>query len=232
MRSTPITNGQLLGNIVALAAVIMSLSCGGSSTGPAGAAKVFDAVVDFSSTTNADSSAWSYRYQNGLTRDGHYSLLPAFGRDVIETWTPTDPDAWRAQGYLPAIGVNRTGSDVTIIGTGLTWPAGTMLVHPGSGQLVILTWKAPSEVTATISFSFTSLHATCGNGIAWFVERNDGGATLAFGTVISGASSSSRTLSGVVVHAGDRINFVVDPNSDFVCDSTMLTATITTAGTP
>jgi hypothetical protein len=207
----------------------MALSCGGSSTGPGRSLKVFDAVADFSSTTNADSSVWSYRYQNGLTRNGNYSLLPAYGSDVIETWTPTDPDAWRVQSYLPAIGVNRTGADVTIIGTGLTWPAGAMLVHPGSGQLVILTWTAPSEATAAIDFSFRSLHAACGNGIAWFVERNNDGGTLASGSLVSGVSSGDRNLAGVRLHAGDRINFVVDPNSDFVCDSTELTATVTTS---
>jgi len=229
MRPTPITRGWRLGIIVTVAGAVMSLSCGGSSTGPGGSLKVFDAVADFSSATNADSSVWSYRYQNDLTRGGHYALLPAYGQDVIETWTPTDPDAWRVQSYLPAIGVNRTGADVTIIGTGLTWPAGTMLAHPGSGQLVILTWTAPSEARATINFSFTSLHATCGNGIAWFVERNDDSATLASGTIPRGASSGAHSLSGVRVRAGDRINFVVDPNSDFICDSTKLTATVTTS---
>src|SRR5439155_911306 len=104
-----------------------------------------------------------------------------------------------------------------------------MLVHPGGGQLVILSWLSPSDGTAAIDFSLTGLDAACGNGIAWFVERNDGGATLASGSIGSGGSSGSRLLSGVSVRAGDRINFVVDPNSDFVCDSTKLTATITTS---
>ncbi|HYU29309.1 MAG TPA: hypothetical protein VEK83_09795, partial [Gemmatimonadales bacterium] len=60
MRPTPITRGWRLGIIVTVAGAVMSLSCGGSSTGPGGSLKVFDAVADFSSATNADSSVWSY----------------------------------------------------------------------------------------------------------------------------------------------------------------------------
>ncbi len=207
----------------------MSLSCGGSSTGPGGSLKVFDAVADFSSTTNTDSSVWSYRYQIGLTRGGHYALLPAYGHDVIETWTPTDPDAWRVQSYLPAIGVNRTTSDDSIVGTGLTWPRGAMLVHPNYDGLVVLTWRSPSAAVVTVEFSFTSLHRVCGDGIDWFVERNSDVATLGSGSLDPGGSTDTHRLTDVRVQAGDRINFIVGPRGGYACDSTQLTATITTS---
>jgi len=187
-----------------------------------------DAVAGFSSTTNTNSSTWSYRYQNGSTRDGNYFLLPEYGPDVVETWTPTDPDAWRVQGYVPALGVNRTGSDATI-GTGLTWRNGTMLVHPGAAGLVVLSWLSPSEATAAISFTFSDLDTNCfADGIDWFVERNNEAATLSSGSLNDGGSSGPLSLTGVPVHVGDRINFIVGPRSNYYCDSTQLIASIAT----
>jgi len=235
MKLIRITNGPLLGIVLAVAGPLLSLSCGDSSTSPGGTTspgatpKVFDAVADFSSTTNSTSSTWSYRYRDGLTRDGTYRLISSYGPAGPAAWMPTNPGAWSVGGFVPAIGVNRTATDATYEGSSLTWPKGTMLVHPGANQLVVLSWLSPSDATAAFDFSLTSLDATCGNGIAWFVARNDSGATLASGSIGSGGSSGSRSLSSVSVRAGDRINFVVVPNSDFLCDTTKLTATITTS---
>ncbi len=211
--------------------VLFLAACGKDSTAPVGPgeANSYDAVADFSSTTNASSNTWSYRYKDGLTRDGSYTLISSYGPAGSGAWIPTNPGAWSVGGFVPAIGVNRTASDATYEGSNLTWPKGTMLVHPGGNQLVVVSWLSPSDGTATIEFSFTSLDATCGNGIAWFVERNDHGATLASGSIPRGGGSGSLSLTGVRVRAGDQINLVVDPNSDFVCDSTRLTATITTS---
>ena len=210
-------------------AVLLSLACGDSPTGSGATPRSFDAVANFSSTANTSSSTWSYRYKDGLTRDGTYTVISSYGPAGPGAWVPTNPGAWSVGGFVPAIGVNRTAADATYEGSNLTWPKGTMLVHPGANQLVVLSWLSPSGGTAIIEFSFTDLDATCGNGIAWFVERNDAGATLASGSIPSGGGSDSRSLSGVSVRAGDRINFVVDPNSDYLCDSTKLTATITTS---
>jgi hypothetical protein len=197
---------------------------------PPSATHTYDGAADFSSTTNTNTSTWSYRYKNGSTRDGSYALLPAYGADVVDTWTPSDPGAWRVEGYLPALGVNRTGGDVTI-GTAVTWRQGTMLVHPGIDQLVVLSWLSPSDATVTISFSVTSLHAVCdgGDGVEWFVEQNSGATTLSSGSIDKGSSTGSRTLSGVQVRAGDRISFIVGPRSNYFCDSTQLIATITSS---
>src|SRR6266581_330426 len=230
-------SGPLFRIALAVCGSLLSLSCGDSSTSPGATLKVFDAAADFSSTTNSSSSTWSYRYQNGSTRDGNYPLIPAYGPDAVDTWIPSDPGSWRVDRYLPAIGVNRTGGDVTIddrtIGTLVIWQRGTMLVHPGSDQLVVLSWLSPSAATVTISFSFANVHvAVCepGDGIEWFVDQNsDAATTLSSGSVDRGGSTGSRTLSGVHVRAGDRINFIVGRRSNFLCDSTQLTATITTS---
>ncbi len=216
-------------NIVCVAGAL-GLACeqNPAAPAPAGVTHTYDIVAEFSSTLNSDTSVWSYRFQSGQTRDGNYQLVPAFGADTVETWSPSDPGAWRVQGYLPSVGVNNTGTDITVAGTGVNWPNGTMLVHPGSDQLVVVSWLAPSDGIANISFSFTSRHAVCGDGIQWFVEQNGAAATLSTGFIDPGASTGSRSVSGVRVRAGDRINFIVGPRGGNGCDSTQLTATITT----
>ncbi len=216
-------------NIVWVAGAL-GLACEQNPAAPssAGATHTYDVVADFSTTSNSDTSVWSYRYQIGFARDGNYLLLSGYGPDVIEQWTPIDPGAWRAQGYLPAIGVNATTSDDSIIGTGLTWPRGAMLVHPNYDGLVVLTWRSPSAAVVTVEFSFTSLHRVCGDGIDWFVEHNSDTATMGSGSLDPGGSTGTRRLTGVRVQAGDRINFIVGPRAGYACDSTQLTATITT----
>ena len=193
-----------------------------------------DAVAGFSSTTNTNSSTWSYRYRDGLTRDGNYLLLPDYGQPVdAANWSPTSPDFWSVAHYVPVIGVNRTGSDVTYAyssGAPLVWRNGTMVVHPGASGLVVLSWLSPSEATASISFSFTDLDTNCfADGIDWFVERNNDAATLSSGYVNDGGSSGPLSLAGVPVHVGDRINFIVGPRSNYYCDTTQLIASIATA---
>ena len=66
----------------------------------------------------------------------------------------------------------------------------------------------------------------CGDGVLWFVERNGGADTLASGTIANGGASGAQSLTGLVVSAGERINFIVDDNGGWACDSTLLTATI------
>lgn len=42
------------------------------------AAIIYAVVDDFSTTTNSDTSTWSYRFSNDLARDGVYPLLTTF----------------------------------------------------------------------------------------------------------------------------------------------------------
>jgi hypothetical protein len=194
----------------------------------------YDAVADFSSSTNTNTSSWSYRYQTGTVRDGIYPLLPTFTA-AAGTWSPTNPGAWTLGGTIPEIGVNQTGSDATFIpgpGSGpFTWPNNTMSVHPGPAELVVLSWLSPASSLFDINFSFSSLDPNGGNGIAWFVDLNT--TNLSSGSYLDGGASGTMNLNNIFVNAGDRINFIVDPNGDYFFDSTKVTATINSvAGVP
>ena len=83
-------------NIVCVAGAL-GLACeqNPAAPAPAGVTHTYDIVAEFSSTLNSDTSVWSYRFQSGQTRDGNYQLVPAFGADTVETWSPSDPGAWR-----------------------------------------------------------------------------------------------------------------------------------------
>jgi hypothetical protein len=193
----------------------------------------YDAVADFSSSTNTNASTWSYRYRTGTVRDGNYALLLNFTA-AVGSWSPANPGAWTVGGNLPEIGVNQTGGDVTYIGgPAFTWPNHTMSVHPGNLDLVVLSWLSPASSFYDINFSFSDLDPNGGNGIAWFVERNSSLDTLSSDSFPNGGASGTMDLNNIFVNAGDRINFIVDPNGDYFYDSTKVTATISSvAGVP
>ena len=207
-----------IGHTLLAAIGFVHVGCTQESTAPAShTTHTYDAAADFSSTSNTDSSRWSYRYQNGSSGVGAYSVIPAFGPDVVDRWTPTDPGAWRVDGYLPGLGVNRSGADATIddatIGTLVTWQKGTMLVHPGPNLPVVLSWLSPSDATITIGFSFASAHiAPCapGDGVGWRVELNGSATTLRSGSIDRGGDTGPQTLAGVRPAVADGFSACVN----------------------
>jgi hypothetical protein len=66
-----------------------------------------------------------------------------------------------------------------------------------------------------------------GNGIRWFLEKNNASSTIRSGTLGNGSASGSQTVTGLAVVPGDRINFIVDPNGDYSFDSTRIAGSIT-----
>src|ERR1051325_572704 len=191
----------------------------------------YDAVSDFSSTLNSSATRWSYRYAAGTVRNGSYSLLPNYGS--MGVYSPPDPGLWNTGAQIPLVGVNQSGGNVHLtIGPAFTWPNGTMLVHPGYGGLVVVSWLSPITAPVNISFSFSDLDPNGGGGINWFVERNNSSSTLGSGGFNNGGACGPQTLTGISVAAGDRINFIVDPKAAPEYDSTQLTATITQVPEP
>jgi hypothetical protein len=191
-----------------------------------------NAVADFSNTTNTDTSTWSYRYSpTDVNRDGNYDLLTVHS-DTRPYWNPPTPYWGPAPGGIPGVGVNRSGSPIPNASDlpQFTWPDGTIWMHPPAGNtLAVVSWLSPLSGLVDIGFTFSDLDPNGGNGIAYYVDRNDSTGQLAGGTLANGGSSGSLSLTNVAVNIGDRIHFIVDPgaggNADF--DSTALTAIIT-----
>jgi MYXO-CTERM domain-containing protein len=198
-------------------------------------AQTYSAAADFSTTNNTASSTWSYGQSSGGLRNGAYPLLPNYGSVLSSVTGPiAGTYAWNTPG-LPAVGVNLTGADQTYIGgPQFVWPAGTMLVHPGASEFVVVSWLSPAESNLSISYRFNDMdpNGGTGNGVDWFVERNGGSDTLASGSIPGSGDSGVLSLTNVHVNAGERINFLVGPQGSYNYDSTQFDATIVATPVP
>ncbi len=188
----------------------------------------FSVVDDFSTTANTDANTWSYRWKNGLGRDGDYSLLTDLISD--SNWVPQVPTWTNSGSVLPIVGINDTGEQATWIGNPSTffWLENTVHMHPDVDKLAIVSWLSPADALVDISFRFTDVDPGGGDGVDWFVDLGSSDGQIQAGTLANGGDSGIRTEDRILVHAGERINFIVGPGSgnDFTFDSTRLGATI------
>ena len=198
--------------------VAISLCFTNALGGAAFAGIVFDAVDDFSTLINSEISTWSYRSSADDTRDGAYSLLTTVS-DSYPFWDQPTP-FWNNAGVpIPGIGANQSGAPLKFVANSSTfyWPDETIWMHPYEFGLAVLSWRSPSDGVFDISYSFADMDpngvtAGFGNGIKWFVDRNDssGVFALAQGTIAEGGDSTGLlTLANISVLVGDRIDFVV-----------------------
>ena len=210
----------------------------GTLAAPALHSRIFDAVAEFSATSNTETQTWSYRYSESGLRDGAYTLLPeVIPVDVWQTDNGTavtlsvwyNPDL----GY-PAISANRTNARLHrdyCCGNVYLAPR-SIFVDPGT-QVAVLSFLAPIGGQTTVTYSFTDIDCHGGNGINWYVDKNSGlQRDLASGFLQSincddsqYATTGLQTLS-VRVKRGDRINFIIENGGDYTFDSSELTATI------
>ena len=132
---------------------------------------------------------------------------------------------------LPLVGINTTGSLQNVTSSQVSWPDGEVLMHPSKSQFAIVGWRSPVDGTITITGGVTGLDAHSGDGVAWYIDRNE--KTLAHGAIRTAesqnfqAGDSGNSLSSVAVRIGDFLYFIVDPNGDYHFDSTGLKVTIT-----
>jgi hypothetical protein len=99
-------------------------------------------------------------------------------------------------------------------------------------RLVVVGWRSPITGLVQVGGGVTDRDAKCGDGIDWSVDLD--AATLSSGAIPNGgAETFTAGLGGdkiaqVPVRVGDFLYFVVGPGPyrDYVCDSTLLDATI------
>jgi hypothetical protein len=131
---------------------------------------------------------------------------------------------WRDVLYVdevPAVSVNFT--DQTQYQT-VVIPPRAVHFHPATDRLAIIAWKSPLSTLLKISGTLTDLDPACGNGVLWFIERND--QSLASGDIANGGAEAFN-LTGVNVKKSQVLYFMIDPKSgDYACDTTMIELTI------
>ena len=201
---------------------------------------LYDAVSEFSTTVNSESSRWSYRETSGdLTRDGSYDLLPNFDDPLSSGqpfWLPGTP-YWNSTGFTGGarIGVNQSGGSIArnpFFAVSIFWPNNTIWLHPwglsaADKSLAVVSWLSPGPGFVEVEFSIADIDPGGGNGIAWFIDLGDSTGVLASGTIANGGSTGLLNVSTTAVSAGDRINIIIDANGNQNFDSTALTAEIT-----
>lgn len=202
----------------------------------AGDASAWDAGPDFIAAEFPNNPAevanpnwavpqWSYGHR-GIVATLALNLFDANNGDHTNNLNSPDVQGWTLAGGLPAVGVNGGGSPVVFNnGAGPLVPLnpGEMVMHPGTGDDVVVRWTAPAAATYTISSSWEDIDPYGGNGAASYLVIN--GAIVAGSAWANGLgfTDSNRVIA---LNAGDIVDFVLDPNGDISYDSTKFSASI------
>lgn len=209
----------------------------------------WDIVQDFRIVPNQENPSrdsygnpgvWSYLESSSLVHNpSTYSLLTNFITDAfyiqgLQEWhgnTVYDP-----KNILSRVGINTTGTMQQAYS--ISWLTDIINAHPNTGQMVIVAWKSPVDGSVKISGGVIDLDNNCGNGIKWFIDKDS--VNIAQGQFSDGGSqnfsngTNGSNLINISVSHGQFLYFIVDPNGEFGCDSTGITATISliTSTTP
>lgn len=181
-------------------------------------------------------NVWNFLQSASLTHDpAGYTLLPNFTDSGINGgpilglnyWQGNYTDPW---GIYPFIGYNATGAMQG------TWPPNSIRLHPAPSQMPVVGWRSPINGYVSITGVLTDTDAGCGDGIQWFVDRND--VNLASGSIPNGGSQSFSSGTGgagldvVVVDVDDMLYVIVHPNWSISCDSTEIELSIAVTTPP
>jgi hypothetical protein len=204
-------------------------------------AQTYNAADQFSTTTNTDTSRWSYRYNTTGTRDGNYMLLPYNVPTGSATWydwgKPILLPPWFSESdasSCPCIYANQFSIPLIVnLGFGpIVLPARSIGEHPSTTSTVgdtVLSFLAPKAGTVAVTYSFTDIDPYGGNGVNWYVDLNSGAAgDLYSGTVDSTPGHVGATTGSfqIVVSQGDRLNFIIDSNNNYDFDTTAVRVTV------
>jgi len=187
---------------------------------------------DFDVDGNVDSvdlGIWETGYgtSTGATKsDGNAN--PTHDGDVdgfdFLTW---QLDFGDINGSPPYVGFNPTDHTAGV-GVG----PGESTLHPGAGQIVVVSWLAPGDGDVSIFYEVSDQNPAGGDGIAFSVNHVDfATGSKAFAVLNNGDDPISDTIDSFEVLAGERVNFVVDPRGtgafSHAFDNTKLTAEVT-----
>jgi hypothetical protein len=161
--------------------------------------------------------------------------VPAVALQLLDEQSPKNArwpaiNGWKPKGAdLPILITN--SSDKTENVPGRVSPH-SVTVHPTPGEFVAAVWKSPFQGTVRVAGNVADSHATCGNGFAWWLEKQTPtrAAILAEGTVDLGkkTSVSPQTLK---VAEGDLIFLAIDArDGNHYCDLTEIALTVTEIG--
>ncbi|MBI3412207.1 MAG: PSD1 domain-containing protein [Planctomycetes bacterium] len=169
------------------------------------------------------------RWIETLTFGGEYQLMSNAAKDA---GGKPGVNGYRGEPDCPSLLVNNT-SDEVAIGT-FKLPAKSVSVHPGPNNGVVVSWKSPVAGTVKITGKVVDADPQGGDGIAWIIDhRNSGGLReLASGDIPNAGAQDfakgkgAEQLERVDIKSGDRIQLLVLPKANYICDTTVVELTI------
>jgi hypothetical protein len=222
---------RVLGDHPTTLLVLVAVSFFLAFTGAAQAI-TFDAVADFSTSTNGAPAPWSYGFGTTGTNFTPYSAVSnscyaVFGVSGLSCWHTGNE-------IIPSVGINTTAGPIS--GGTIIVPTGVLHVHPGRLETAIdadsiVQFTVPTAYAYRVSGSFSILD-TNPTGVVALVSRNG---INEFTSLLTGPGASGGTAGQTVsfdltlaLAAGDVVAFGVNTAGPLLYsnDSTGLTATL------
>jgi hypothetical protein len=156
---------------------------------------------------------------------GEYRLMTKPVRDVRGF---AGVHAFKGDPDCPSLTVNSTNKELAILTFKL--PPRSVAVHPGPTNGVAVGWKSPITGTVKISGRLKDADPAGGDGIAWIIDHRSASGLhqMASGGFANGGAQTltegegGKNLAAVKVKAGDRIELLVLPKDNYVCDTTVV----------
>lgn len=154
---------------------------------------------------------------------------------LLDEKTPPNPErpaisGWRPKGTdLPVVVGN--SSDETLHIPGRISPH-TVGVHPMPQEFVAVIWKSPFEGRVQISGKVAHAHPACGNGVAWWLEKETiaRSAIVAEGAVDLGKDASFEPEVLTIKRDDSIVLGIAARDASHVCDMTEIFLTLTEVG--
>lgn len=176
-------------------------------------AVTYDAADDFSFSSNPSASGvWSYGYSSTLagtfiahTQNATLNDLQYWALDIGNTYTPN-------------VDFNPTASDISFAST--DFRSKQINLHPGpSDEFSILRFTAPASATYALTSAFNMRSFAGSHSTDVYVLLNGGTQFSA----VTANFDDTRSFSGLFALAvGDKLDFVVGSNGNFLGDTTEL----------
>jgi hypothetical protein len=156
---------------------------------------------------------------------GDYQLMTQPLRDVRGN---AGVHGWRGKPDCPSALVNTTGREVSILTFKL--PPRSVAVHPGPDNGVAVAWSSPVSGRVRVRGRLLDADPVAGDGVAWVIDLNQSGARrqLASGGLPNGGAqrfdqgAGAERLQAIDVKAGDRLELLVLPKANHICDTTVV----------
>ena len=196
------------------------------------AAAAGQTAADFAASNGL--RAYALRQWLDYLGEGDYRPLGTAVRDVAGK---PGVHSWRGAADCPNVLVNTTAREERL--ATFVLPPRSTAVHPGPASGVVVAWQSPAAGVVKLSGRLTDLDPPGGDGVAWRVDLRPGGGArreLASGEFTNGGGQgleqgrSADRLAAVAVKPGDRVELVVFPKKDYVCDTTRVELRVAAAG--